>query len=154
MAVGASRRQISGVCLGTKWDLVQTLAVILTSRKGSLAVCIDSKAKHDIFAAAFRRSVNERVEKLAEPLLKLWGQDIFVLAHLQTHYQDVTAFKKKAFFRSIRRLVGNVLFTGPTRLPINRKKVKEKRKTQEPISLHELFNTEWPLLLRADGEVC
>lgn len=50
---GASRRQISGVCLGSKWDCVQTLAVIFTSGKGGSAVCIDIEAKHDIFGTVF-----------------------------------------------------------------------------------------------------
>lgn len=49
--VGASRRQISNVCLGLKWDCAQTLRVILASGKTARPgpkVCINIKAKHNI----------------------------------------------------------------------------------------------------------
>lgn len=106
-------------------------------------------------APYFRRSVNEGSEEVGRATFETLGAGDFFPPHLQTHYPDVTALEKGPFFHRSRRLVGNVLFTGPTGLPINtKKKGKEKGKTREPISPRELFNTEWPLLLRADGEVC
>lgn len=95
------------------------------------------------------------MKKLTESLLKLWGQDIFVLPHLQTHYLDVSALEKGIFPQH--QTPGGKCFAYRSHRAANQYKKKgeeEKGKAQEPISLHELFNTEWPLLLRADGEVC
>lgn len=139
--VGARRHQIIGVCLCAEWASVQTLAVILTYANGGPAVCIDIAAKHDIFT--------DLVEPLFESL-----ENFFFPSFPQNTLPRCDSLEKGLFSAAADAWWEMFCLAVPPGCQSMKKKVQERGKTQEPISLHELFSTEWPLLRRADGEVC